>query len=157
MPAHSVTLHGISPEKLDETLSYVESKLDHNDAVGIVFLRTLLKQQAKPKGPFLGPIFEKWWLAYPRRVAKQKTYEAWCKAGKGLVAEGMTKEQAAYALQEAAEAFAASPKAKGDYCPYPATWLNQGRWDDDRAAWQDAGGDRKRGGKGINLDQVDLT
>ena len=35
------------------------------------------------------------------------------------------------------QAFAASPIGRGDkqYIPHPATWLNNGRYDDDPATW----------------------
>ena len=38
--------------------------------------------------------------------------------------------------------FAKSPKAKGEYCPHPTTWLNSGCWEDDPKEWQDGSGDQ---------------
>ena len=40
-------------------------------------------------------------------------------------------------IQAAAE-YAASDVGNGPYVQMPSTWLNQGCWDDDRAAWSHA-------------------
>lgn len=71
-------------------------------------------------------LFDRFWLAYPRRAAKLAALNAWDKA--------ITKADAETIIQAAAE-FASSPKARGKYVPHPATWLNEGRWSDDRSAW----------------------
>jgi hypothetical protein len=54
-------------------------------------------------------------------------WRAWQRAVKQVPAE---------TLLEAVRAFAESPLGKGRFCPGPTPWLNQGRWEDDREAWQ---------------------
>jgi hypothetical protein len=72
--------------------------------------------------------FEEWYLTYPKRCAKAAAAAAYAKAIKAI--EPKT-------LLDITKQFAASDKGNGEYCPNPATWLNQGRWDDDPASWQD--------------------
>lgn len=75
--------------------------------------------------------FDAWWGIYPRRVGKKQAHKAFAAALREVDFE---------TLMAATHAFAASDKARGDFCPHPTTWLNQGRWDDDPATWQDHGG-----------------
>lgn len=74
--------------------------------------------------------FDQFWKAYPRREGKGAARLAFEKA---------TEKKSAAEIIATAELFAASPKGQGDFCPYPATWLNQGRYDDDPAEWQRTG------------------
>lgn len=80
-------------------------------------------------------LFLEWWDFYPRKVGKREAHESWQKAGKRLVNRGMSKPEAHTFLLDAVQAFRASLTGKGDFCPHPATWLNKGRYDDDRAEW----------------------
>jgi hypothetical protein len=72
--------------------------------------------------------FEAWWIHYPLKVAKRKAFTAYKHAAKEV---GTDK------LQEAVIAFSNSDIAKGDrkYIPHPATWLNQGRYEDAPTVW----------------------
>jgi hypothetical protein len=72
--------------------------------------------------------FEKFWSIYPKKNAKRVAYRAWCK-------------EAQHCSDVQNEIFAAlgwqinQPqwiKDNGQYIPNPATWLNQGRWKDER-------------------------
>ncbi len=80
--------------------------------------------------------FSEFWAVVPRKtekIAARKAYEAVVKL---LAANlGWTPEKARAHLLERMGAFADSPKGKGNWCPYPATWLNKGRYDDDPAEW----------------------
>lgn len=64
--------------------------------------------------------------AYPRKVAKQAALKAIRKALDNIEFDE---------LLEAVTSFSRSPKARGGFCPYPATWFNQSRWLDDRREW----------------------
>lgn len=83
---------------------------------------TPVQPQAEP--------FDEFWQAYPRKVGKQAASRAFDAARKG----GGTG-----AIVAAAKAFGASvakwPKDRQEFVPHPATWLNQGRYDDDPAEW----------------------
>lgn len=75
--------------------------------------------------------FESFWKVYPpqRKKSKPGAFEAWLKA----VQRADPQKIIAAAIE-----FAASPKGKSlKWCPGPEPWLNQDRWDDDRAVWQD--------------------
>ena len=78
--------------------------------------------------------FEEWWKHYPRKVQKgaaAKAHQAACRKADADV------------ILQATIAFSLSPKAAGDYCPYPTTWLNQNRWEDNPKEWQRAGNNSK--------------
>lgn len=78
-------------------------------------------------------VFDVFWKTYPRQVGPLAARNAWDKA----IA---TTDPAV--IIDAAAAFAGS-KAAADqqFVPHPATWLNAGRWMDDRADWDVARGD----------------
>lgn len=88
------------------------------------------------------PEFLTWYEAYPKHCAKgfaQKSYPA---AIEDIVRtasdRGITPESAAAWLLERTKLFATSDKGKsGQFCPGPAVWLNQKRYDDDPKTWVD--------------------
>jgi len=86
-------------------------------------------------------LFEQWWQTYPRKAGKRKAYQAWVAAGRRIrAARKCDAEEAAGHMLERATAFSATPKGQDPkFCPHPATWLNQDRFDDDPKCWQDAG------------------
>jgi len=70
------------------------------------------------------PEFEAWWSVYPRKVGKKAAQTAWLKAKRRTSADD---------LLAAATAHAAAWAANGtdpQFIPHPATWLNEGRYDD---------------------------
>lgn len=80
--------------------------------------------------------FNEFWSAYPRRIGKQKAFNAWKAAGKRVMVErSCDKHFAAAHILEAAKAFAASAVGRSQFCPHPTSWLNAGQYDDDRTAW----------------------
>lgn len=69
--------------------------------------------------------FLDWYAAYPRKVGREKAFQAWKKAIK-LVSED--------ALMAKTRAFAEHHTKAGtdkQYIPHPTTWLNRGGWDDE--------------------------
>ena len=89
--------------------------------------------------------FDAFWEATPRKIGKAAAASAYKAAVKAIRERGNDNPHGF--LLDRVRAFAVTPKAKGEFCPYPATWLNQGRYDDDPATWQDAGnhGDKRSG------------
>lgn len=80
--------------------------------------------------------FLEWYWHYPRKVAKLKAAESYDKAVEFLVvAEGLVEQEARDRLLESVKIFAVSYTGKGQFCPHPATWLNQARYDDDPREW----------------------
>lgn len=72
--------------------------------------------------------FESFWRSYPRRVGKQAALRAWKKLSPAKRAAALSGEPAFVAAYEAAD------PDRRRFCPHPATWLSQGRWDDDPSA-----------------------
>jgi phage replication O-like protein O len=69
---------------------------------------------------------EKFWPAYPRKVSKKRARQVWInlKPSQELVGEIM---QSLAVYKETAE----WKCSNGQYIPYPASWLNQARWEDE--------------------------
>jgi hypothetical protein len=71
------------------------------------------------------------YAAYPKKVGRA----AAIKAIKAAIKAGVDPAR----LHERTKAYAAAvakwPAEDRAYIPNPATWYNQGRWDDDPAAW----------------------
>jgi len=86
------------------------------------------KKPKKPRKPAVVSFeysdqFEEFWQAYPRQIAKRKAYDSFNKALLG----GVKFEK----LLSAAQAYARSVEGEEmRYVKHPATWLNQGCWDD---------------------------
>jgi len=67
--------------------------------------------------------FDDFWSLYPRRTGKQEARRAFEKAVKAVGLD---------TVMDGARSLAADPNLPPQqYVPNPATWLNQGRWDDD--------------------------
>lgn len=69
-------------------------------------------------------MFESFWVAYPRKLARKKAEEAWRKIPR-------TKQ---IDVIEAIKKHAALWKQQGtdkQFIPYPASWLNGARWEDE--------------------------
>jgi hypothetical protein len=66
--------------------------------------------------------FASFWAAYPKRVGKQAALKAWQKQKPDIDKCLKTLE-----WQKKSDQWT---KEGGQYIPLPATWLNQGRWDD---------------------------
>lgn len=69
--------------------------------------------------------FSHFWSAYPKKIGKQAARKAFDKAIKATDISTILK---AIELQRQSPQWS---KDNGQYIPNPATWLNQGRWDDE--------------------------
>lgn len=84
------------------------------------------EQKADPRAPrSVGPEFEVFWQAYPRKVAKAEAEKAWLKLNpdQPLCSEIMA------GLSVACRS-AGWNKDAGQYVPHASTWLNGKRWTD---------------------------
>lgn len=70
--------------------------------------------------------FERFWLAYPRKVGKADARKAFAKVKVPIETLLSAIEQQTRSEQWTTE--------NGRFIPNPATWLNQGRWEDELAA-----------------------
>ena len=79
--------------------------------------------------------------AYPRHVGKRAALGKIRKAldiFRSDAGPSFTEGNAVSWLYNRVTAFARSPAGQaGHYTPYPATWFNQGRYDDDPRTWQE--------------------
>jgi hypothetical protein len=84
---------------------------------------------ARDRDPPAG--FDAFWSAYPRKVAKQAALKAWAKLKPAP--DLLSQMLKALEIQAASEQWR---KDEGRFIPYPATWLNSRRWEDDLSAYQ---------------------
>jgi uncharacterized protein YdaU (DUF1376 family) len=86
---------------------------------------TVKKERIPPKNPPPSD-FESWWSEYPRKVGKKAAAEKYAAA----VKNGTTPEKLIGSLR-AYIAYLDSEGTETQFMVHPATWLQQGRWDDD--------------------------
>jgi len=73
--------------------------------------------------------FSEFWSAYPKRIGKGAALKAWKKLKPST--DLCARITAAIATQRQSDQWR---KGDGQFIPNPATWLNQGRWDDEPQA-----------------------
>jgi hypothetical protein len=85
---------------------------------------------SRPSAPVSGPqiAFQRFWEAYPRRVAKAQALKAFEKACRTTSPEVIIAAVGPAVSQWRAE------KRPLDKVPYPATWLNAEGWEDEHPA-----------------------
>lgn len=71
--------------------------------------------------------FETWWETYPHKVGKAAAAKAYEKARRTA---GVDADTLMAGLSNATAVWVAERRER-QFIPHPATWLNQGRWDDD--------------------------
>ena len=90
---------------------------------------------AKVKTVFPLPDIERIRNAYPRKVQKASAIKA---IDKALLRIGAKDDPSKVEwLLGIVKLYASTPKGKsGQLCPYPATWFNEERYEDDQSEWQ---------------------
>lgn len=109
MPAHDSTCKHM--------LTYTESESESESD-----LRTKAKRPAS-RPPAGVDNFDAFWIAYPRKVGKSAALKSWNKLNPPI-----DDILAALKWQVKSEQWM---KDAGQFIPHPATWLNQGRWQDE--------------------------
>ena len=111
---------GGRPKKQKNPLGFFESEKSQGKGKG--------EREGKdipPQSP-PGELFSRFWAMYPRKTAKQNALRAFERLN---VTEALLTEMlAALAWQRRCEDWT---KEGGKFIPYPATWLNQHRWEDE--------------------------
>lgn len=79
-----------------------------------------------PKSPQGDDMFAEFWSAYPRKDSKAKAKTSWDKLNPDK--ELVSRIMAALEQHKRSEQWT---RDGGQYIPYPATWLNQRRWEDE--------------------------
>jgi len=105
---------------------------------------------------------ERIYSEYPRKVAKQAALKAIVKAVLDVSKRDGAPAEPCVWLLDRVKAYAAAVKAwpanDRRFIPHPATWFNQGRYDDDDAEWRRGGANAARvhGGNGSVYGRVDF-
>ena len=81
--------------------------------------------EAEKHPPPAASAFDAFWKSYPRKVGKKAAEKAWLRARDKPALEVIL---AALDVQKKCDQWT---KEGGQFIPYPATWLNQGRWNDE--------------------------
>ncbi len=76
--------------------------------------------------------FAEWYATYPRQQARDTACKAYVNAIRKVDVSHLQERTTAYAAAVARWPEEDNPK----FVPMPATWLNQGRWDDDPKTWE---------------------
>lgn len=87
------------------------------------------KKNITPPTPSRGDVFDSFWSLYPKKVGKQAALNAWRK-----IKPDSALSQKILDAVERQRTWEQWVKNNGQYIPNPATWLNQGRWDDECAS-----------------------
>lgn len=111
---------------LDTGCTQDVSKLDTQVRLGKYRLDKGRKDQSISAS--LDDRFDRFWKLYPVKKAKQAALKAWKK-----INPDETLLQTILSAVEAQKKWDSWTKENGKYIPYPATWLNQGRWEDEDA------------------------
>ena len=85
-----------------------------------------LGKDTPPKSPQGDEAFDAFWVEYPKHVSKQDAVRAWGKLKPDK--ELQDKIMAALEQQKRSDQW---NRDGGQYIPYPATWLNRRRWEDE--------------------------
>ena len=89
--------------------------------------------------------FDRFWKAYPLKKAKQAALKAWKK-----INPDKQLAETIIAAVEKQKRWEDWTRDNGQYIPHPATWLNQGRWEDEERS----GGEQKQKEKCIDTKYV---
>ena len=97
-------------------------------------------QKARPpkKSDRESVMFKRFWAVVNRKVGLKASQAAFHKAARVVAEDKSCSEMEAYSyLIDRMIVFAESPAARDEYTGklHPATWLNQGRYDDDEQEW----------------------
>ena len=86
--------------------------------------KTNTKTKTKTVNP-LNPLFDRFWEAYPKKVAKEVARKAFEKVSPDEVLLAVILKAI-----DAQKSTAQWTKDNGEFIPHPSTWLNQARWED---------------------------
>ena len=73
-------------------------------------------------------MFDQFWQEYPRKVGKAAAFQSWQKV---IKRQGMVPDLVIHAIRDQVSKKHFTNGSGEQFIPNPATWLNQGRWDDE--------------------------
>lgn len=111
-----------------------------------IFQKEYMRQQRNMMRSEEAPEFIDFWKEYPRKTAKIKAWQEWCRIAepRPAIADVLRALKRACASEQ-------WQRENGQYIPHPSTWLHQRRWEDqgiDRTKITTVSGDvpKKRAG-----------
>ncbi len=113
---------GVRPLEV-EVEGQVETEVEVEKTASLVVAEPA-SSPAVPESSSYHPSFAEWWDRYPRKVGKQAAHKAWLKAKRSRGHVALLAAITAHA--EVWDADGTDPQ----FIPHPATWLNEGRYDD---------------------------
>lgn len=109
----------------ESDVSFVSESDETSSSLCSNNVEELEEQPPTPLRAVVDAAFDRWWELYPRKQGKEAARKAYAKAARAVphavLFDALVVQRGALGQQQ----------AKGGFCPHPATWLNQGRWDDD--------------------------
>jgi len=87
-----------------------------------------VKQRLKSTELYNCPYFQEFWLFYPRKEGKGKAWEAWSKVSPKPNAGMVQKMRSTIDILKCTNQWS---RDNGQFIPFPSTWLNQRRWEDE--------------------------
>lgn len=84
------------------------------------------RSKPSPAPSALDVLFQSFWSAYPKKVGKEAARKIWAR----LKPSQELLDRMLRAINEQCQSDQWQ-KDQGQFVPHPATWLNQGRWDDE--------------------------
>lgn len=87
-----------------------------------------VKQRLKKRKRYECEFFQEFWVAYPRKENKGDAWKAWCALGTEVSRK--TTDQMKLVITK----YKNHPqwmKQNGEFIPYPSTWINGRRWEDE--------------------------
>ena len=108
------------PAPEESTVVHRESPLESNP------IQSESESETESNAPARETAFDRFWSAYPKKVGKEAARRSFSKVKAPV--------DTLIAAVDAQKRSAQWQKDNGQYIPNPATWLNQGRWEDEVAA-----------------------
>lgn len=106
--------------------SYVKHMVNEDEDINDTDNDTKSNEDTVKKTTLDDTRFESFWKAYPKKSGKKKAQESWKRIK-------VTEElyQKILSAIEQAKISDQWKRDNGQFIPFPATWINQGRWDDE--------------------------
>lgn len=127
LTAEPFTAEPLTAQPLTEKPDAYKKNIDNNIPPIVPLEGDVRPKRSRSSVPDEYPYdFEEFWKIYPRREGKASAWKSWQRLN-------MPQRRKAYvALKAQMSVLTSKAKdARGNFCPHPATWINQGRFDDD--------------------------
>lgn len=115
-------------KKRKDNDNYIDNDILNNNPIEESNIEIIAKENPKEKIISLSEKrFEEFWSLYPRKEGKGAARKKW----EQIKPDSELFDKIINAVQENINRNPQWKRDNGQFIPHPATWLNQGRWDDD--------------------------